>query len=669
MKQEFEFKKIELFESLSEVDDFINDCDNDEVYANKPYYSHHGYDDDKRGYIGYIYWDPSTNTLKHTNKNNIIKWIQFHQNGFGYGEEERNLEGIDDTTKWSDHSGGLSINVGKFLDIGSDDYMIPPHEDPTLYYDDGKLNVRINELYGLKNDGNNKIRINTYNHKVIDTNIANGGIGFNTSETQKGGIYVLRGLGIKATKYNQAGSNYELNPYAIGVNIIDHSTGILDKPTTLSPDGKVVSAPEYRKFYGGLRYINKTDTAESGIAVRVNEDDSWDENPNLAIGSRGLGISPTNVLGIQFYKSENYHNPLIIKSVEESIEDKYAKKIILPSTTITKASGNDFPRPGEVDRVYVTSVNDRVVHFIWNPNTNTYEHMFEFVGSLPTTGVHNKVYVINGTDSIDLYTWGNLKTVLFPDINGDNVVNASDSHLIMEYYLDISSGKQPSLNEEQIKRADVTHSGAVDTSDSTWVSEFYADSSAGIYTNDIIGWRAFMKTKNIEDEPQGEGFNKIYSETESIPGIALEHDINRGLHVDDDNKLTVSINDVTSKSFEEYTDFNSGGLRFSSSGNIAIRLNDSNNYDADTGLGDDNIVNGTKGLCIDENNILGIKLNPTSSPLKIDDDGNLTLSEDIDVDTDIEPLTIKDSNDNIITFDGKTPVTITLGPGLEILPD
>jgi hypothetical protein len=69
--QEFGFKRLELFNSLRELDDTINhEWLHDEVYANKPFYSHHGYarNDvmDNRGYIGYIYYDSSDNKLKHT---------------------------------------------------------------------------------------------------------------------------------------------------------------------------------------------------------------------------------------------------------------------------------------------------------------------------------------------------------------------------------------------------------------------------------------------------------------------------------------------------------------------------------------------------------------------------------------------------------------------------
>lgn len=113
--QEFGFKRLALFNSLRELDDTINhEWLHDEVYANKPFYSRHGYESngvmDNRGYIGYIYYDSSVNKLKHTEMvldtigsadNSIIYNEQGHQNG-----ETRDYSG----------SGRIGVNIWTYED-------------------------------------------------------------------------------------------------------------------------------------------------------------------------------------------------------------------------------------------------------------------------------------------------------------------------------------------------------------------------------------------------------------------------------------------------------------------------------------------------------------------------------------------------------------------------
>lgn len=53
----------------------------------------------------------------------------------------------------------------------------------------------------------------------------------------------------------------------------------------------------------------------------------------------------------------------------------------------------------------------------------------------------------------------------FPDVNGDVVVNANDSSLILNAYTKILSGKDPGLNECQLKAANADMDGKITASD------------------------------------------------------------------------------------------------------------------------------------------------------------------------------------------------------------
>jgi hypothetical protein len=73
--------------------------------------------------------------------------------------------------------------------------------------------------------------------------------------------------------------------------------------------------------------------------------------------------------------------------------------------------------------------------------------------------------------------------------------------------------------------------------------------------------------------------------------------------------------------------YTNGALRFCSGGRLAVRINDTNNYDPNQGVGDDDLSSGTAGLRISNTNVLGIKILPDSlGGFTFDDDGNLVMT-------------------------------------------
>lgn len=104
MNQEFEYKRITLFEYLDEMEAYI--ANNDETHKNQPFYSHHGFrGDDERAYIGYIFWDPTTQRLKPTYM--VIDTVGYTDNSLIYNE----------TINGNELSGGgLGVNIWKYED-------------------------------------------------------------------------------------------------------------------------------------------------------------------------------------------------------------------------------------------------------------------------------------------------------------------------------------------------------------------------------------------------------------------------------------------------------------------------------------------------------------------------------------------------------------------------
>lgn len=161
MTQEFDYKKIELFEYLDDVEAYISD--NDERHQNKPFYSHHGFrGDDERAYIGYIWWDSGINQLKETHK--VIDTIGFTNNSLIYNEGE--LSG-----------GGLSVNIWKY-------------EDALEIY---------NAESGLKSDSG--LRINT-DYLVNKVYYANGVYGNGNVDDENALLYIGNATRVPSVTFN-----------------------------------------------------------------------------------------------------------------------------------------------------------------------------------------------------------------------------------------------------------------------------------------------------------------------------------------------------------------------------------------------------------------------------------------------------------------------------------
>ena len=101
---EFGYKRLILFENLNELNTYISD--NDETHKDKPFYSHHGFDGDKRAYIGYIWWDEGSKKLVETHM--VIDTVGYTDNSVIYNET------LSDNKDFS--GGGLGVNIYTYED-------------------------------------------------------------------------------------------------------------------------------------------------------------------------------------------------------------------------------------------------------------------------------------------------------------------------------------------------------------------------------------------------------------------------------------------------------------------------------------------------------------------------------------------------------------------------
>ena len=134
---------------------------------------------------------------------------ELHESWFGFG---------DDTgeTLYEMHSGGLSVNVGDFLGIGTaEELAAETHTTMADYYNEGKVNVRINKMEGLHNAGNNTLGVNLAQGVVYGpNNYKDGGLKFVDNQWNHGVIGVNTG---------QAGKGLDvLSPTVVGATFTNY---------------------------------------------------------------------------------------------------------------------------------------------------------------------------------------------------------------------------------------------------------------------------------------------------------------------------------------------------------------------------------------------------------------------------------------------------------------
>ena len=350
----------------------------------------------------------------------------------------KNFDSIDKST------GGLAVNVGKFLEIGTyvgsdvDSDTHAPINEQDGYYDGGKVNLRVADDF-FKDDGTNKLNLRLSQYRAYpgkDTNaVLGGGLTYSPGLDPESagpvaitpGLTINRGLGLRMSHYDKSGQEPldAADKAFLAVSVID-SQYTSDDIGTLTDDRA--------RGYGGLRYFIGDSGAgnQSAIGLRVNGSDSV-YGHQLRLGDRAIGIDERNVVQVQRYRESDSPtvdtNPLVIKGWDEEAIYPYVNIKGLRGT-VTVNSSSDLP--GKIRNPYESPRSDKIYfvkdenrRYVWTGNgsgagDNDYVTMFTTYDPLQTTGEWNRVYVESEIDNVNhtfigrAYQWTPAYTIHVP---------------------------------------------------------------------------------------------------------------------------------------------------------------------------------------------------------------------------------------------------------------
>lgn len=90
-----------------------------------------------------------------------------------------------------------------------------------------------------------------------------------------------------------------------------------------------------------------------------------------------------------------------------------------------------------------------------------------------------------------------INTKLFPDVNGDGVVDSSDVAIIQLAAANIGAGLPSGLTPTQEILADADRDGLINSNDSGLVQDYVAGVGSGIYEQSPDGWEEFLRKRGI----------------------------------------------------------------------------------------------------------------------------------------------------------------------------
>lgn len=96
------------------------------------------------------------------------------------------------------------------------------------------------------------------------------------------------------------------------------------------------------------------------------------------------------------------------------------------------------------------------------------------------------------------------------DVNGDGIVDSSDSSDILVYYSDVSTEKQSGWDDDRIAAGDVDGDGKTDSSDASYVLSYYSYIQTSPEDAEILPIREFIAEMEADKEPVEEVTEKNY---------------------------------------------------------------------------------------------------------------------------------------------------------------
>lgn len=647
MTQEFGYKRIELFNNLTEVESFISD--NDETKQHKPYYSHHGFPGDERGYIGYIYMDPGTKKLHHTYM--VIDTVGYTDNSIIYNET------INDTTL---NGGGIGVNIWKYEDAlelynaASDekaDSGLRINKDgivPKVYYFDGVYGN------GTPNDPDALLYYDKDSYPSDKTEMKqivfflNGQLMVNSANM----YYSKHSFKINdliITNFNDSLYRTKENDYTLpeGMN-----KTFLVRQTCI---GQVTQAPtkENPDLIYHVNFYTLKPAVSRGLTYESNHRDSTDNITDNIISldilhgfvrnklsefKTTINIVEDNVSGINALRNRDVYSTDVERNVVETVSPIGSTGDIFDDEDKRHSSNGVFISP-DFSMCVIPQHTFTLDPFNPIPNwplkapgadtRHEPEDRRSLLGVNLLKGIQNGTIFGNGGAT-------NLSglRIMTDDEKLDSSVIGTDEELSFEYHsggLSINTGsflEIGNVSNKYLSKDTYYDSGKLNVR----ISEKHGLFDTG---DNRIGIHLIENLNNLTGPSNVAGRNPLVitkpqhaTDTDS-PGLAMNFNADRGLicskHTKNmlGNALGIKIHDITAYEgypedycFNQYT---CGGLRFIN-GYLAVRINNKEEPSAF------NNVYGDYGLAIYPNNVLGISLSNTDSGLEFTEDGGIRVS-------------------------------------------
>lgn len=629
----------------------------------------------------------------------------------------------------STHSGGLSVNVGDFLGIGTAEEVTDEehHVEYTDYYSEGKVNVRIDKMKGLSNAGSNSIGINlaqgdSYQSNnwydgglyFVDDGNGKGLLGVNTGRSACG-LTVLHtdAVDVQYSNYGRTATP-TLEHNVLGVSPYTFSHKVENNPNVID-----VSAIELEK------YIREEDIAHLLPIKNIYDGEIWESEDVLkavasmpdsrfdadhiyiAKGKRYIYVGGTDVIlpYIRFYTNATEFNEVSAAiAAGEGVDD-------IPYTTLKNQCHVLILQQGInlyniKAYMYMPGVEDlRYPDFDHN---NIVDASDAGYASAIYTAAQTSIRVYSDNTHTQFYTDPELTTPVEP-IEGKNYRDMNQycedpddtTHKYYRLYtgvkvfstdvvvLECMRCGSYELTPEDIMNADVNRDGNADGADASKILSFYAKKGGSYFpdgTSDRERWKIYLRDFvgiNVTETGGGlvEVLNYNYRKGvrvrfNTLKGLTTEFEYkgtnSYGTRIfygnDMGNALAVKISDKSAGDFL-FDPTTAGGIRYGSNGYLGVRINNSSNFVAalptkNTSFNTDDMTIGTKGLHIDEDNVLGVQLTEDgktdNGELKIDEHGCLRLSSGAGGGKRL----IIDGGSQAVAWDQTEDFTIILGPGL-----
>ena len=560
--------------------------------------------------------------------------------GLRINSDEDNLDGEEwfgnNSTDVINHSGGLSVNVGNFLEIGStatkasDSNAV--HKSSRNYYEEGKVNVRIDTGRGLKaskdidseNGITNALAIAIPEHGALPIKLlklneqenpaseyADKHIYFNDIYAREGGLHFT------SAKYTgdvdndgvdgilSINTGIESEGLCIRNNVIAEAAykdGVIDEANTVISNGVLGIKPYCLGIINNengrhIRHMKETIDISNGIT----DDDIFAFLPDNMYMSIPKGETDfANDLGVF-----SDLNSLIFHDKQK---DGFVEYQTIRRSAIFVAGGKRYVYSGDSNELFIPFIKYYSItsKISWD---NMYTELLNLEGKDPTDSLV--------TSSI------NARQVHVLIVRDDETNKSKNQYQIRIMVCTINNGKI----HIAVGDPDNQNNGLV---------QYY---EKGLRLR-------YSESRGLTPFPYINGDKASRYNSNYIQGL--------GIKIFD-----------TSAGSPKYDPYRHGGLRFGSDGYLSIRINNNNDFsgiDPSKYLGRDNLTQGTRGLNIDENNVLGIQLDPNSDDLFIDNKGCLRLGNGIGIKA---KLTISGDGKSVV-FNGTEDIEVSFGPGFSI---